>query len=133
MIRRGLAVASAAAFATAALAAPVIAAPTGGGGEEFPLVCTGGIGAISIVAPPNDASWTPGFITGTHQVLIPYAFHFEFSSSGSPEVFVEDQVKPAPVPADAFTCTLNTSGTDPETGETFTGTGTVVAVLRGKP
>jgi hypothetical protein len=111
--------------ATPALAAPVNAP----GVIRIPGTCADG--EVVIVPPPSNGSWTPGFIEGTHQLVIPYEFTFVVRDSSGTIVDTTTETKPAPVPADAITCTF--SQTVIEDGETFTVEGTVIAVVRGAP
>jgi hypothetical protein len=47
------------------------------GGETLALECDT-LGSIEITTAPGQGDWTPGFVVGTTQRLIPYAFQFEF-------------------------------------------------------
>lgn len=73
--------------ASLGLAAPAAAAPQGG--EVLTLRCDH-LGEIEIAVAPGQGDWTPGFVVGTTQRLIPYAFEFEFGGE------VEMISKPAP-------------------------------------
>ncbi|HUF99828.1 MAG TPA: hypothetical protein VMM60_17000 [Ilumatobacter sp.] len=84
---KGLLGASFTAAAVIGLAAPTAAAPPGG--ETLTLVCDE-LGTIDITTGPGQGNWTPGFVAGTTQRLIPYAFEFEFEGE------VEQISKPAP-------------------------------------
>jgi len=128
--RTRLALAGAAAAATAAV---VVAAPTAGAaptrGPTFTVTCPAPLGTFTVTTPPSDAAFTPAFIDGTHQLAIPYSITGEVTVDG---VVVETfgDVKNAPTPANAVTCTFTASFT--EDGTTATVSGTVVAVLRGQ-
>lgn len=69
------------------LAAPVAASPPGG--EALTLDCDT-LGVIEITTGPGQGQWTPGFVVGSTQRLIPYAFRFEFGGE------VEEVSKSAP-------------------------------------
>jgi hypothetical protein len=121
-IAGGVAVAAATAIAIPSAAG---AAPTRG--EEFTVTCPGQ-DPFTIVTP-GGGSFTPAFIAGTTQLLIPYQITGVALVPGEePQTF--EEVKKAPVPDDAVTCTFEGSFTTPE-GGTVTVSGTVVAVLRG--
>lgn len=68
------------------LAAPAHAAPPG---ETLALDCDR-LGSIDITTGPGQGDWTPGFVVGTTQRLIPYAFRLEFGGE------VEEVRKRAP-------------------------------------
>ncbi|HSJ91134.1 MAG TPA: hypothetical protein VK917_03645 [Ilumatobacter sp.] len=86
MLKR-IVVTSLMAGASIGLAAPVHAAPPGG--EALTLHCDH-LGEVEIVVAPGQGDWTPGFVVGSTQRLIPYAFEFEFEGQ------VERVSKPAP-------------------------------------
>lgn len=73
MLKR-LLVTSLTAGAIIGLAAPAHAAPPG---DALTLDCDR-LGTIEITTGPGQGDWTPGFVVGTTQRLIPYAFRFEF-------------------------------------------------------
>jgi hypothetical protein len=97
------------------------AAPTRG--AEFTVTCPGEDPFTVVV--PGSGPFTPAFIAGTHQVLVTYQVVGEVLVPGEePEAF--EDIKKAPVPADAVTCTfVGAFGR-------VTITGTVVGVLRGQ-
>ena len=66
--RAALALAVAATFAVAAPVAT--AAPSG---EEFELECDE-LGELTVVINPGQGIWTPAFVVGSTQRLVPYAF-----------------------------------------------------------
>lgn len=108
--------------APAAVAAPINSPKT----ETFTVTCPGG--DVAIVTPPGNGTFTPGFIVGTHQLLIPYRFTFTVTIGG--QTFTETEAKKAPLPADNITCTFSETFT--ENGQTGTFTGTVMAVVGGR-
>ncbi len=76
----------------------VLAAPAGADpmkGEVLEVTCTGGVPGGTIVAPANDALWTPGLATASTGVYIPYAF--EFSAT-----FIPDEGEPVDLGTDVF-------------------------------
>jgi hypothetical protein len=129
-IRRLLAVTASSAAIAALVATPGMAAPVNAPGVA-PITATCPGGDVVILPPPGHGQWTPGFLEGTHQLLIPYQFAFEVTDSSGAVVDSFTDTKGAPIPKGAITCT--TSDTFTEDGETFTVDGQVVAVVRGKP
>ena len=118
----------ASAAATALCAAPAGAAPVHSPqAEPLTVSCPGG--DVVIVPAPGNGAFTPGFIAGTHRLLIPYRFTFTVSGGG--QTFTDVEAKKAPIPRDAITCTF--SETFVEDGITYTFTGTVTGPVRGKP
>lgn len=119
--------------ATAAVSAgllvgtPAAAAPPAGEGT-LSLTCPG-LGTVDVVTPPGQGAFTPAFIAATHQLFIPYEVSGTVVSGEG--TFTFDDVKKAPVPADATTCTFE--GTFGEGEFAVTITGTAVVVLRGAP
>jgi hypothetical protein len=129
-IRRLLAVAAGSAAIAALGATPGMAAPVNAPGvQSIPATCPSG--EVVIVPPPGGGQWTPGFLEGTHQLLIPYQFVFVVTDSSGAVVESSTETKGASVPAGAITCTFSETFT--EGGETFTVDGQVLAVVRGKP
>ena len=127
-IKRRLAIAATAAAAATLMVGPTaLAAPKTG--VVFDVNCPG-LGAFEVVTPPNDASFTPAFAVDAHQVFIPYRVTGTVTVDGEVVEEFED-VKPAPVPADAITCTFTATFT--EGGQTATVAGTVVVVPQGAP
>jgi hypothetical protein len=111
---------AAVAAATLLVAVPSAgAAPSGG---EFTVTCPGE--DPFTVTTPSGQPFTPAFIEGTEQLLIPYRITGEILAPGEEPVPIND-VKRAPVPENAITCTFVGNFGD------VTVTGTVVAVVRG--
>jgi hypothetical protein len=127
--RTRLALAGAVAAATAAV---VVAAPSAGAapanGPTFTVTCPAPIGTVTVTTPPGNGAFTPAFIAGTQQLFIPYQVTGEVTVGGE-VVETFNDVKKAPTPANAVTCTFTATFT--EGGTTATVNGTVVAVLRG--
>jgi hypothetical protein len=82
LLGAGVAAATVLGLATTASAAPP-------GGETLVLQCDR-LGTVEITVGPGQGDWTPGFVVGSTQRLIPYAFQFEFQGE------VEQISKPAP-------------------------------------
>jgi len=129
-IRRLLAVTASSAAIAALVATPGLAAPVNAPGVA-PITATCPGGDVAIVPPPGHGQWTPGFLEGTHQLLIPYQFAFEVTDSSGAVVDSFTDTKGASIPEGAITCTF--SNTVTQDGQTFTVNGQVVAVVRGKP
>jgi hypothetical protein len=121
---------SAAVAAALMVGSPAAAAPTVPGGT-LTVTCPG-MGTFDVITGPtaDNASFSPAFVAATHQLFIPYEISGTITVTGE-EPFTFDDVKPAPVPADAVTCTFE--GTFGEGDFMVTITGTAVVVLRGAP
>jgi hypothetical protein len=123
---------AAATAATAALLAgspPALAAPTVPGGI-LTVTCPGMAPFEVVTTPSSDAaSFTPAFAAATNAVFVPYQLSGAIVSSEG--TFTFNDVKAAPVPADAITCTFE--GTFGEGEFMVTITGTAVVVQRGAP
>jgi hypothetical protein len=122
--------AAAAAAAVSLLASPAaVAAPLVPGGT-LTVTCPG-LGTFDVVTPPTaeGASFSPAFSAATHAVFIPYEISGTIVSSEG--TFTFDDVKKAPVPSDAMTCTFE--GTFGEGDFMVTITGMAVVVQRGAP
>ena len=111
-------------------AAMIVAAPSAGAapasGNVFMVTCPGAT-PFTVVTPGNGA-FTPAFIEGTQQLLIPYHVTGEVTVDGD-VVDSFDDVKQAPIPATAVTCTFEATFTFGDV--TATVAGTVIGVLRG--
>lgn len=107
------------------LAPPALAAPANG--PSFDVTCPG-MGSFTVVSPPGNGSFTPVFSDTMHGAFIPYAVHGTVTAGGQ-VVDSFDDVKAAPVPSNAMTCTFSASFTDQ--GMTVDVTGTAVVVFRG--
>ena len=86
-------------------------------GEILELQCDGGLGALTAALNGN-ADLTPGIVTTSNQVLIPYRRHLEGSftpTGGDPVPIVEDVQKPAPHNGRLAVCTFHEAGSN-ETG-----------------
>ena len=114
----------------AVLAAPAEAAPVNSpqGEEPVTVTCTGG--DLVVLAAPGSGNFTPSFIVGTHQVLVPYKFIFEVTGGEEPQTMTIS--KAASVPDGAIECSYTEIFTD-EAGDTFVFTLTAIGVIRGKP
>src|SRR5687768_255350 len=80
--------------------------------ELLTMVCDSGLGTLQIATNGN-GQWTPGLVTTSTQVGIPYEFHISGSftpTGGVPETFTEDFVKRAPRHGRLATCTFGDSG-----------------------
>jgi hypothetical protein len=133
-VRRSLAAVGAGAALVLAGATAAQAAPPQGNNDVFNLTC--GDRQIQVysqdVGPKNQdkdvALFTPAFVVGTHEVVVPYKIDI-FATFGG-DSFEFTQTKPAPVPSNAVTCTVTgATVSDAPPGTTFSGT--VVLVFRG--
>ena len=90
----------------------LIAAPMAGAapkkGLQFSVTCPG-LGAFDVVTPPGNGPFTPAF--GPDGVFITYRVTGTVTVNGD-VVEQFDDVKPAPVPSSALTCTFETSFED---------------------
>lgn len=131
--RRRLSVLCAA--ATAAVAVSMIGSPAAVAAPLVPggtlTVTCPDLGTFDVVTPPtaDSSSFSPAFSKATHAVFVPYEVSGTIVSSEG--TFTFDDVKPAPVPSDAMTCTFE--GTFGEGDFMVTITGTAVVVQRGAP
>jgi hypothetical protein len=104
------------------LAAPMVtAAPKKG--NQFSVTCPG-LGTFDVVTPPGNGAFTPAFGPQS-PVSIPYHITGTVTVNG---VVVEefDDIKPAPVPSSAITCTFEASFVDQGADVTIAGTAVVV-------
>jgi hypothetical protein len=115
------------AAATLIVAAPSSAGAAPANGPEFTVTCPGE-DPFTVVTPPGNGAFTPAFIEGTRQVAIPYQVTGTVTVDGQVVDSFND-VKKAPTPANAVTCSFE--GTFTEGDMTATVAGTVVVVLRG--
>lgn len=125
---RRTAIVGAAIAATLAAAPAALAAPSTGG--TYTLGCTNGATyTVTTIAGSNaDQSrddFTPGFIVGTHQVIVPYQFTFTATNTATGETQSFTSAKHAPIPAGAVDCTF-----DAGSGNGFVFTGHVIGVIR---
>lgn len=119
-------------LASATLVAPTASAAPSSSPQTVPIEssCPAlGEGTFTIAPPPGNGDWTPGFIVGTDQVLVPYVFTFTFSDGTTTET--ETTAKKGPLPAGSVTCTFGE--TFVEDGVTYTFVGTATGPLRGRP
>lgn len=120
--RSRIAVAGGVAAAAMLLAAPMAtAAPKKG--NQFSVTCPG-LGTFDVVTPPGNGAFTPAFGPQS-PVSIPYHITGTVTVNG---VVVEefDDIKPAPVPSSAITCTFEASFVDQGADVTIAGTAVVV-------
>ena len=113
------------AIAGTTAAAVLIAAPMAGAapkkGLQFSVTCPG-LGAFEVVTPPGNGPFTPAF--GPNGVFIPYRITGTVTVDGQ-VVEQFDDVKPAPVPSSALTCTFETTFEDQGAVVTIVGTALV--------
>jgi hypothetical protein len=94
-------------------------------GEILAIQCDEGLGSLTVALNGN-GEFTPGHVTTSTQVGIPYALHIEGAftpTGGEPEPFVDDSAKPAPRNGRLAVCTFHEEGQDD--GGTFAFDGTV--------
>jgi hypothetical protein len=121
--RIALAIAGGVAAASLLLAAPMAdAAPKTG--LTFDVTCPG-LGSFEVVTPPGNGAFTPAI--GLDRVFISYRITGTVSVDG--QVVEEfDDIKPAPVPSSAISCTFTTTFDDQ--GATVTVAGTALVAPR---
>jgi hypothetical protein len=119
-MRSRIALAGGLAAASLLLAAPLAgAAPKNG--LTFDVTCPG-LGSFQVATPPGNGTFTPAF--GPNRVFIPYRVTGTATVDG--EVVDQfDDIKPAPVPSSAITCTFTTTFEDQGATVTIAGTALV--------
>jgi hypothetical protein len=114
------------AIAGTTAAALLFAAPMAGAapkkGLQFSVTCPG-LGTFEVVTPPGNGPFTPAF--GPVGVAIPYRLTGTVTVDGQ-VVEQFDDVKPAPVPSSALTCTFETTFEDQGAVVMIAGTAVVV-------
>jgi hypothetical protein len=96
-------------------------------GLTFDVTCPG-LGSFVIVTPPGNGAFTPAI--GSNQVFIPYDVAGTVTADGQVVDEFHD-IKPAPVPASAISCSFSTSFED-EDGALIEISGTALVVPRGR-
>ena len=99
--------------------------------EPITVTCDSGIGTVQVVSS-DQGRWTPGLVTTSNLVGIPYEFHVVSTftpTGGEPQTFTDDRAKPAPHSGRLATCTFHQQGSDPD--GTFTADGTVKISFSG--
>jgi hypothetical protein len=94
-------------------------------GLTFDVTCPGSA-PFQVVTPPGNGAFTPAF--GPNGVFIPYRLTGSVTVDGA-VVESFDDIKRAPVPSAALTCTFTTTFEDD--GSQVSIAGTAVVVLRG--
>jgi hypothetical protein len=95
-------------------------------GLTFEVTCPGSE-PFTIVTPPGNGAFTPAF--GSNQVFIPYDVEGTVTVDGAVVEEFHD-VKPAPVPSGAISCSFETSFED--AGAQVEIAGTALVVPRGR-
>jgi hypothetical protein len=132
-VRRTLAAVGAGVALVVVGATAAQAAPPQGNNDVFDLTC--GNRQIQVysqnVGPKNQdkevANFTPAFVLGTHEVVVPYKI--DITATFQDQSFHFTQTKPARVPSNAVTCTVTGATVSDAPDATFSGT--VVLVFRG--
>ena len=78
-------------------------------GELLDLHCDGGLGSLTVALNGN-TQLTPGLVTTSNQVVVPYRLHLEGSftpTGGDPVPIVHDVQKPGPHNGRLATCTFH--------------------------
>jgi hypothetical protein len=118
--RSVMAMAGGVAVASLLLTAPMAdAAPKNG--LTFDVTCPG-LGSFEVATPPGNGTFTPAF--GSNRVFIPYRVTGTATVDGQ-VVDQFDDIKPAPVPSSAITCTFTTTFVDQGSTVTIAGTALV--------
>jgi hypothetical protein len=113
--------------AAALVAAPAFAAPVHWPKfQQVTLTCPGRTAAV---VTPGNGHFTPGFVVGTGQLLIPYRFVYTITGGGG--TFTVTREKQAPLPSDAVACTFDQNIT--QDGTAYTVAAVVTAEIRGRP
>jgi hypothetical protein len=95
-------------------------------GSVFAVTCPG-LGTFNVTTPPGNGRFTPAF--RSTQVFIPYRVTGTVTVAGQ-VVDQFDDVKPAPVPGNAISCTFQ--GTFVDGGVTATVAGTALVAPTGR-
>jgi hypothetical protein len=90
---------------------------------EFTVNCPG-LDEFTVVGTPGDAPFAPVFIPGTQQLFVPYQITGTITGVPGGPFPIED-IKKAPVPADAITCAFDATFTEGDMTVTLTGTAVV--------
>ena len=83
-------------------------------GQILALECDSGLGSLTVALNGN-GDFTPGLVTTSTQVGVPYRFHIEGSftpTGGETESFVDERAKPAPRNGRLAVCTFHDEGQD---------------------
>jgi hypothetical protein len=83
-------------------------------GEILEVQCDGGLGTLTVALNGN-TELTPGLVTTSNQVVVPYRLHIEGSftpTGGDPEPIVVDVQKPGPHNGRLATCTFHEGGSN---------------------
>ena len=88
-------------------------------GPPITVNCDNGVGTVQIVSPNDNEhpNWTPGLVTTSNLVGIPYEVHIVETFTpivGEPHTFTTDIVKPAPHSGRLATCTFHAEGSNPD-------------------
>ena len=81
-------------------------------GEILEIHCDGGLGTFTVALNGN-TDLTPGLVTTSNQVVVPYRLHLEGSftpTGGEPEPILLDVQKPAPHNRRLAMCTFHEGG-----------------------
>jgi hypothetical protein len=107
------------------LAGPVSADPVNAKkGEILEIECDSGLGTLTVALNGN-GDFTPGHVTTSTQVGIPYKAHFEFTftpTGGTPQTETEDIAKKGPRNGRLAVCTFHEEGSDEEGAFAIDGT-----------
>jgi hypothetical protein len=125
MRARVIAAISAVAFVTGLTPAIAIAAPAPF--EWLPYSCPG-YGEVRLT-DPGGGVYTPGFLNGTNDLLVPYVIDVDVTGPTGTEAVVAS--KGAPVPDGAIICTID--ATVHFGGVAYTFVGTITGLVVGQP
>jgi hypothetical protein len=112
---------------TVTLAAPAAADPPSAAEFTLPVTCAGQTYEIGFI--PGRGAFTPALVVDGTQVLVPVAIDLTFTDETTGESETETAQKGQATNPNAVTCTIDFTGTDPETGHEFTIEGTVLVVI----
>jgi hypothetical protein len=88
------------------LALPAAADPVDNPFAEGMTLDCDHLGTVDVLVVQNDGQYSPGLVTDSHRVLLPYAFRWETSYLDGP-VQVDEYGKPAPDSGRLDACTFH--------------------------
>jgi len=109
------------------LTTPAAADPPSSAEFTLPITCDGTTYLVGFI--PGRGVFTPGLVTTSNQVIVPFVVDLTFTdlTTGVSETLTA-QKGPGTNP-NAVACTIDFTGTDPETGHEFNIAGSATALI----